>query len=181
MLAAIIVIITVALDQLSKTLVVSLMDFQGETINVVGKLLVFYRTENDGAALGMLSNARWVFIVFSLVAIAAGIFYLIKYNRRHILLTVSVSLLLGGGIGNMIDRLFRAGVECERAVVDFLHSSLMPWFYFNLADAFITIGAVLLCVYMLFVEPKVEKKLAAQKKNEEIQAEQDENEVQESE
>lgn len=181
MLAAIIVILTVALDQLSKTLVVSTMEFHGESIEVLGKLLVFYRTENDGAAFGMLSNARWVFIVFSLLAIAAGVFYLIKYNRRHVLLTISVSMLLGGGIGNMIDRLFRAGIECERAVVDFLHSSLMPWFYFNLADAFITVGAVLLCVYMLFIEPKVEKKLAAQKAAELAQAEQEENEVQESE
>ena len=180
MLAAIIVILTVALDQLSKTLVVSTMEFHGESIEVLGKLLVFYRTENDGAAFGMLSNARWVFIVFSLLAIAAGVFYLIKYNRRHVLLTVSVSMLLGGGIGNMIDRLFRAGIECERAVVDFLHSSLMPWFYFNLADAFITVGAVLLCVYMLFIEPKVEKKLAAQKASEEL-AEQEEKELQESE
>lgn len=181
MLAAIIVILTVALDQLSKTLVVSTMEFHGDSIEVLGKLLVFYRTENDGAAFGMLSNARWVFIVFSLLAIAAGVFYLIKYNRRHVLLTISVSMLLGGGIGNMIDRLFRAGIECERAVVDFLHSSLMPWFYFNLADAFITVGAVLLCVYMLFIEPKVEKKLAAQKAAELAQAEQEENEVQESE
>lgn len=180
MLAAIIVILTVALDQLSKTLVVSTMEFHGESIEVLGKLLVFYRTENDGAAFGMLSNARWVFIVFSLLAIAAGVFYLVKYNRRHVLLTVSVSMLLGGGIGNMIDRLFRAGIECERAVVDFLHSSLMPWFYFNLADAFITVGAVLLCVYMLFIEPKVEKKLAAQKASEEL-AEQEEKELQESE
>ena len=180
MLAAIIVILTVALDQLSKTLVVSTMDFHGDSIEVLGKLLVFYRTENDGAAFGMLSNARWVFIVFSLLAIAAGVFYLIKYNRRHVLLTISVSMLLGGGIGNMIDRLFRAGIECERAVVDFLHSSLMPWFYFNLADAFITVGAVLLCVYMLFIEPKVEKKLAAQKASEEL-AEQEEKELQESE
>lgn len=152
-----------ALDQLSKTLVVSRMEFQGESIEVVGKLLVFYRTENDGAAFGMLSNARWVFIVFSLAAIAAGAYCLVKYYRRHVLLNISVSLLLGGGIGNMIDRLFRSGVECERAVVDFLHSSLMPWFYFNLADAFITVGAVLLCVYMLFLEPKVEKKLLAEK------------------
>ena len=180
MLAAIIVILTVALDQLSKTLVVSTMEFHGDSIEVLGKLLVFYRTENDGAAFGMLSNARWVFIVFSLLAIAAGVFYLIKYNRRHVLLTISVSMLLGGGIGNMIDRLFRAGIECERAVVDFLHSSLMPWFYFNLADAFITVGAVLLCVYMLFIEPKVEKKLAAQKASEEL-AEQEEKELQESE
>ena len=180
MLAAIIVILTVALDQLSKTIVVSTMEFHGESIEVLGKLLVFYRTENDGAAFGMLSNARWVFIVFSLLAIAAGVFYLVKYNRRHVLLTISVSMLLGGGIGNMIDRLFRAGIECERAVVDFLHSSLMPWFYFNLADAFITVGAVLLCVYMLFIEPKVEKKLAAQKASEEL-AEQEEKELQESE
>ncbi len=170
MLAAIIVILTVALDQLSKTLVVSRMEFQGESIEVLGKLLVFYRTENDGAAFGMLSNARWVFIVFSLAAIAAGVYCIIKYYRRHILLNVAVSLLLGGGIGNMIDRLFRAGVECERAVVDFLHSSLMPWFYFNLADAFITIGAVLLCVYMLFFEPKVEKKLLAEKQAREQEA-----------
>ena len=81
MLAAIIVILTVALDQLSKTLVVSRMEFEQGSIKVLGDLLVFYRTENDGAAFGMLSNARWVFIVFSLVAIAAGIYCVIKYNR----------------------------------------------------------------------------------------------------
>ena len=78
------------------------------------------------------------------------------------LLTVSVSMLVGGGIGNMIDRLFRVGVEYDHAVVDFLHSSLMPWFYFNIADAVITVGAVLLCVYIIFIEPKVELRLKAE-------------------
>lgn len=161
MTAALIIILSVVLDQVSKTLVVSLMDYH-EKVTVIGELLTFYRTENSGAALGMLSNARWVFIVFSILAIIVGLWCLYRFRGRHMLLTVSVSMLVGGGIGNMIDRLFRVGVEYDHAVVDFLHSSLMPWFYFNVADAFITVGAVLLCVYTIFIEPKVELRLKAE-------------------
>ena len=72
MTAALIIILSVVLDQVSKTLVVSLMDYH-EKVTVIGELLTFYRTENSGAALGMLSNARWVFIVFSILAIIVGL------------------------------------------------------------------------------------------------------------
>ncbi len=161
MLGAIIVILSVALDQLTKQIVVSKMDYERNPINILGEFLQLFRTENDGAAFGMLDNARWVFMLVSLVAIGVGVYCLVKFYRRHILLTVSVSMLLGGGIGNMIDRLFRAGVEHERAVVDFIK---VPWFNFNVADAFISVGAALLFVYVLFYETKVEKALAEQNK-----------------
>ena len=83
---------------------------------------------------------------------------LIKEYRRHPLMNLSLGMVLGGGIGNMIDRI-RLGY-----VVDFFHTDFIDFAVFNVADCFITVGAVLLAVYVIFFEPRVEKKLQAEKK-----------------
>jgi signal peptidase II len=117
----------------------------------------FFHTRNTGAAFSMFSDQRWVYMVFSFISMGLIIFILIKEYKRHKLLNIALAMVLGGGIGNMIDR-----IRLEY-VVDFFKTEFMDFAVFNVADCFITVGAVLLGVYVIFFEPKVEKRLKAEK------------------
>lgn len=152
MLTLIIALCVVIADQVSKAIVVSNIELHTGAGFIPG-LISFYHTQNTGAAFSMLSDKPWVFMVLSTVMIAAISWFLYKEYRRHPLLTVALSLILGGGIGNMIDRV-RLGY-----VTDFLRFEFIEFAVFNVADSCITVGAVLLVVYLVFFESKVEKRL----------------------
>lgn len=156
MLAAVITAVAVLLDQISKSSVVNGLPLYGEARFIPG-VLSFYHTRNTGAAFSMLSDRRWVFMLLSCVAIVAITVMLYFWRSRHVLLTVSLSMILGGGIGNMIDRIVNG------YVTDFFRVDFVDFAVFNVADSFITVGAVLLGVYIIFFEPKVERRLAESK------------------
>ena len=147
---------SVILDQLTKAIVVSQMALYEEAPFLPG-LIRFYHTRNTGAAFSMFSDNRWVFMVFSVIAMIIMTYLLVKFHGRHWLLSVSLAAVLGGGIGNMIDRVLSG------YVVDFLDFQFMKFAVFNVADIFVTCGSVALAVYILFIEPKVEKRLQEQK------------------
>ncbi len=155
MLAAIIAIAAIIADQLSKYYVVNTIDLHAEKPFING-IVSLYHTRNTGAAFSMLSNHRWVFMLFSAVSMALIVFLLIKEYKRHMLMNVSLAMVLGGGIGNMIDRVWLG------YVVDFFKLEFVDFAIFNVADSFITVGAVLLGVYIVFFESKVEKRLRAE-------------------
>ena len=157
MLAAIIAVVAVILDQISKYIVVQNIGLY-ETVPFIRGFMSFYHTRNTGAAFSMFSDKRWVFMVFSFISMGLIVYMLIKEYRRHPLMNISLGMVLGGGVGNMIDRI-RLGY-----VVDFFHTDFIDFAVFNVADCFITVGAVLLAVYVIFFEPRVEKKLQAEKK-----------------
>ncbi len=152
----------VLIDQLTKFLVRLFMHV-GDSFTLIPGVVNITYVQNDGAAFGMLGNARWVFIIVSAAAIAGMIWFLRKYSDRHLLLTLAVSFVLGGGIGNMIDRLFVTDEAGRHVVTDFIEPAFVKFAVFNGADSFITVGAVMLGVYLIFIEPKVEKRLKAQK------------------
>lgn len=156
MLAAVITAVAVLLDQISKSIVVNGLPLYGEARFIPG-VLSFYHTRNTGAAFSVLSDRRWVFMLLSCVAIVAITVMLYFWRSRHVLLTVSLSMILGGGIGNMIDRIVNG------YVTDFFRVDFVDFAVFNVADSFITVGAVLLGVYIIFFEPKVERRLAESK------------------
>lgn len=156
MLAAVITAVAVLLDQISKSIVVNGLPLYGEARFIPG-VLSFYHTRNTGAAFSMLSDRRWVFMLLSCVAIVAITVMLYFWRSRHVLFTVSLSMILGGGIGNMIDRIVNG------YVTDFFRVDFVDFAVFNVADSFITVGAVLLGVYIIFFEPKVERHLAESK------------------
>lgn len=156
MLAAVITAVAVLLDQISKSIVVNGLPLYGEARFIPG-VLSFYHTRNTGAAFSMLSDRRWVFMLLSCVAIVAITVMLYFWRSRHVLLTVSLSMILGGGIGNMIDRIVNG------YVTDFFRVDFVDFAVFNVADSFITVGAVLLGIYIIFFEPKVERRLAESK------------------
>jgi signal peptidase II len=109
----------------------------------ITRFLNWYLVYNPGAAFSFLADAagwqRWFFIIFGIVA-AVVIVWIIKKNQSDRLLCWSLALILGGAIGNIIDRLHFG------AVLDFIdvHYAGLHWPAFNLADSAITLGALLI-------------------------------------
>ena len=138
-----------AVDFLLKILVINNLRPVG-TVEVIPGLFSLKYVENKGAAFGMLSDARWIFIVFTIVIIIALIIIMIRKNINSKLFYVAAILIIGGGIGNLIDRIFYG------YVVDYLSISFFPPVC-NFADYCITIGAVLMVIYLLFFSDFIKK------------------------
>ena len=149
--------IVIFLDQLTKWFVVKNMQL-GEEITIIEPYLSFYSHRNSGAAWGMLQGQMWLFYIVTVVVIIGIIYYLHKEAKGHKLFSISLVLLLGGAIGNFIDRL----VSGE--VVDFI-SVLIPVInydfpIFNIADASLSIGVVTLIIHIIMDEKKNKKKVS---------------------
>ena len=155
----------VALDQLTKWIVMLNMEL-GESIPFIKNVFNFTYIRNPGASFGSFSNNRWVFMVVSTVMIAGIIFYLVKYRPQQKLIYIPAAMIAGGGVGNMIDRLFYGEGFGNGTVVDFLDFCAFPdlWYWiFNVADAFVCVGAAILFVY-LFIDIIKEEKAKKQEK-----------------
>lgn len=156
----------VAVDQVTKRVVVAVMDLH-ESIEVIPNILHWTYTRNRGAAMGMLEDHRWVFMVVSVVAIAALLVYLWKHYKEGAWVSVALSLIIGGGIGNMIDR-----VLYPEGVIDFIDFCAFDfWTYiFNVADAGVCVGAGILivsCIVMIVKEARKKEK-TPEVENEEV-------------
>ena len=162
-----IIVAAVLLDQLSKWLITANMNV-GDAIVLIPNVFRFTYVQNEGAAFGMLSDHRWVLMVISTVAIVAMLIYLWKFRPESKLACVALSLIISGGIGNMIDRIFRSGVNAKGEVyyyvVDFIDFYALPnlWMWvFNVADSCVCVGGALLalwCIIELIREMKKGKK-----------------------
>ena len=141
--------IIAALDQLFKLLVLQYV-VPVKSIEVIKGLFSLTYVENRGVAFGMLQNHVWVFAVITLLLISIMIYLLASKRLTGKLFLVSAMLLIGGGIGNLIDRLFRG------FVVDYLSLSFFPPVC-NFADYCITVGAVLFVIAILLAGKKAEK------------------------
>lgn len=141
----------VVLDQFTKWLAVEYLIPIG-TVPIIKDALHLTYVENPGAAFGMMQNSRWIFLLVSTVAIIAIIIYLIKFAPKNKLALLSLAFILGGGIGNMIDRVALG------YVVDFIDFRLINFAVFNVADSFVCVGAALLIIYVLFIEGKENKR-----------------------
>ncbi len=139
-----IAIVVVVLDQLSKGWIVANLD-PGEAMVVLGEWLRLVHGQNSGILFGMLPQSAPIFAVVSIGVTALIVVYHAKAGNG-IVTTIALGLLLGGAIGNLIDRL-RYGY-----VVDFVDMGIGSWrFYtYNLADACITTSIVLLVVMAVF-------------------------------
>ncbi|MDR4946312.1 signal peptidase II [Neobacillus cucumis] len=142
-----IAIFVILLDQFTKWLIVSKMYF-GESITIIENVLYITSHRNRGAAWGILQGQMWLFYVITIVVIVAIMYYLHKAARGKMLLGVSLALMLGGAIGNFIDRVFR------KEVVDFIHTYIFNYNFpvFNIADSSLVIGVILLMIQMLLEE-----------------------------
>ena len=133
--------VVVILDQLTKTLI--LQHFQLGDTRYVTPFFNVVRVHNTGAAFSFLAGAsgwqRWFFVVLGFVA-SGFIVWMLRSHPTQRLFCFAVTMIMGGALGNVIDRLLHG------YVVDFLQFHAGGWYFpsFNLADSAITLGAVLL-------------------------------------
>lgn len=146
-----VIAVAVALDQYTKYLAVAMLKPIGSYPLWQDVFHLTY-VENTGAAFGILRDRRWIFMVLSAVAVVAIIVYLIvKGSQTPIFAGIALSLIAAGGIGNMIDRI-KVGY-----VVDFFDFTLIDFAVFNVADSCVTVGSVLMILYMIVSEIKAAK------------------------
>lgn len=140
--AIIIGIIMVAVDQIIKYFVTVYLQPLG-SVTVIDNLFNLTYVENNGVAFGMFSDMRWVFVALTSVLLFVIIFIMFKKRPNGKMFYIAAGLIIGGGIGNLIDRIFYG------YVIDYLSLSFFPPVC-NFADYCITIGTVLLIIYLLF-------------------------------
>lgn len=135
----IISIILLCIDQISKLLVVNLLT-KTNSITIIKNFFYLTYINNDGAAFSILVGKRIFLILIAVLVIVMLIRYIKKNNIQNKLELVSLALIIGGSLGNLMDRLVRG------YVIDFLDFKLFNYNFpiFNLADTFIVIGVFLL-------------------------------------
>lgn len=142
-----IIVSGIGLDQLVKLLVSGNMELY-ESIPVIPKVFELTYIHNKGAAFGMLSEHRWVFMIISSVAIIGMGIYLFRFCKENMLFKVGLALVISGGIGNMIDRL-AYGYVIDMLEATFIET-IFGWSFaiFNVADSFVCVGAglVIFCL-----------------------------------
>ncbi len=142
----------VACDQFSKFLAVKYLAGQSAFVIWDGVLELRY-CENTGVAFSMLENQRWIFIPLTLVVMLLVAVILLRSELcRYKLFGLSAALILAGGAGNLIDRIVMG------YVTDFIYVKIIDFPIFNFADCCVTVGAVLLFVFFLFVYREKEEK-----------------------
>lgn len=128
-------ILVFILDQLVKHAVLGCMHL-GESIPIIKDVFHITFVLNPGAAFGMLEHQRWIFIVVALLVVVLALVFYKHIQRESLITRIGAGLLLGGALGNLLDRI-QSGL-----VVDFLDFRIWP--VFNIADIAICGGAVML-------------------------------------
>jgi signal peptidase II len=142
--------IVIALDQFSKWWALHALAPAGVPHSVIPGFLNWTLAFNRGAAFNFLADGsgwqRWFFVVLALAICAVLLVWLARTPRRDWRTGLPLGLIVGGALGNLIDRLHAA------QVTDFIHVYFRQWDYpvFNVADCGITVGAVLLIVFGMF-------------------------------
>lgn len=136
-------IIFIIIDQLSKIIIVNNLT-NNKSIEVIKSFFYLTYTNNKGAAFSILTGRRILLILVALIVIGVLIYYVRKNKIEGKVNKIALSLVIGGSIGNLIDRILRG------AVVDFIDVKIFGYNFpiFNLADTFIVIGVFLLIIEM---------------------------------
>lgn len=135
----------VGIDQLTKWLAVEYLQ-EGQPVPVIDGVFELLLHKNPAAAFGLFEGQRWLFMGVTVIVIVvlAAILMSGKF-RQYWLVNISGTLIIAGGIGNMIDRV-RLGY-----VIDFLYVRLIDFPVFNFADCCVVIGALLLLIFFFFI------------------------------
>lgn len=158
--AIVTVAVLVGADQLIKLWAVNVLQEKGTMPFLhIGdfKILDLTYLENSGAVFGSFAGMRWLLIGVTSIMLIACIWGLFRYRERSRMLSTSLILILAGGIGNLIDRLFRGGL-----VVDYFEVKFFKFAIFNFADCCVVVGIFLFIFYLLFVDPRIEKRKKAE-------------------
>ena len=138
------IIALIVIDQISKYLALNNLANIG-SIPIIENIFHLTYVENRGAAFGMFQNNQIVFIIVAVVASIVGLYYIYK-KKLNLLGNISIVLIIAGAIGNLIDRV-RLGF-----VVDYFDFRFIWDYVFNVADIFVVVGTILLCIYIIVFE-----------------------------
>ena len=158
---AILAALLVAADQLVKYLV--LVNIKpGEHVPLIPHLVELTYVENTGAAFSLFAEHTWILTIVSLVMSVVLAVAIRRNFFRHPLGKLTLTLLLAGAVGNLIDRAFRG------FVVDMFNVLFMRFAVFNVADMCVVVGGIAAALYYLFLAPKLEVPSPAAEKSGEV-------------
>ncbi len=144
--------ITIMIDQVIKLLIRTKMELNS-SIPIIPNIFNLTYVENKGAAFSILQNTQILLIIIGLVFLYIIDYYIKKEKKFSKLSIVSLGLIIGGIIGNLVDRILL------HAVVDYLDFTLINFPIFNIADSCITIGVILFIISTIKEEIKEKKKV----------------------
>lgn len=151
MLYIVIIILGIVLDQLSKYLILVNLDLF-QQIPILGDWISLTYVRNYGLAFSLFEHNRWIFVVFISICVVGASIFLYKYSStKSTVFNIGLAFIISGGIGNLIDRIFRG------YVVDFIYFKKFP--VFNIADSLIVVGVILVWI-MIFVSESKKKKIS---------------------
>lgn len=149
--------VLVIIDQIIKYFISAYLQPVG-SVSVIDNIFSLTYVENKGVAFGMFSDMRWIFIALTSILLVIIIFYMFKKRPKGKFFYVCAALIIGGGIGNLIDRIFYG------YVIDYLSLSFFPPVC-NFADYCITAGTIMLVIYLLFFSDILDSSKKAKIKN----------------
>lgn len=149
-------------DLLSKYFITKKLPNTGDGVDVIPGFINFIYVQNTGAAWGMLAGRPVFLIIISLIILAVYLwFYYLRLkklkNKTSIILSISVGLIAGGCIGNLVDRIAFGYVR------DFINFQFIDFPVFNVADISLTIGIIIMIIYFVFIYSKEDRKIAMSK------------------
>lgn len=147
--------VIIIIDQLTKWWVIANMELR-ESITVIENFFYLTSHRNTGAAWGILEGKMLFFYIITVVVIVVICYYIQKFAKDSILTGIALGLILGGAVGNFIDRLFR------KEVVDFFDVYLGNYNYpiFNIADSALVVGVIVVLIATIVDERKQRRKKA---------------------
>ncbi len=158
----IIIVAIIIIDQITKIIVFNELRPIG-TVNLIKiadrEVLNLTYCENTGAAFGIFKDGTIPLLIVTSIVLIAMAIYLYKSKITNRFFIVSVAMVIGGGIGNNIDRLIR------RFVVDFIDFRIIDFAIFNFADICIVVGIIICFIYLMFFDESYKNKPSAEKGN----------------
>lgn len=140
-------LLVVVADQWLKNYIVTNFKI-GDEKTIIPGILSFTYLQNDGAAWNIFSGQMILFYLISIAAIVVVVYYLFNPKYKNWLFDTGLALVLGGIVGNFIDRLYL------KYVIDMLQLDFVQFNIFNIADSAITVGIVLVFIYLIFISEK---------------------------
>ena len=139
---SIILILSIAIDLITKLIIQNYFESGNDSIVVIKDFFEITYLKNTGAAFGMFGNSTLALTIVSIVFVVLFVVYDVFCHSNTVWYSMGLSLVVGGAIGNMVDRIFLGYVR------DFISIKLFS-FVFNLADLFITVGVMFFAIHFL--------------------------------
>ena len=148
--AIIIAIVSAVADQLIKLYINGSLKLYEER-SFIPHVLSITHIRNSGAAWSIMEGRTWFLVLLPVLMIAAALWFMYRSRNGSRLALISLGLVVGGGIGNLIDRVRM------HEVIDYLKCELFDFPIFNFADVCVVVGAIMFCVYMIFFDESDKK------------------------